>query len=262
MMHFQTMKKKAAKLLTLIPYLLRFGLGPMRCRRKLLENSKSSDRKCSSTTAYFSQNGQDEFLIEEVFKSKNEGFFVDIGANDGITFSNTYALEKKGWQGLCVEPHPDVFELLRRNRSCECICAAATGSSTLQSLEFWKISAERIQNCMLSGFPQFMNSLQTDRIQRLLESGDLKVEHVKVPTLNLGDRLSRVGGQAAAPDVICIDVEGAEWDILIDLLNKGVRPSAFCIENNELHYLLCYEMRKRGYSLKAIKGGDEIYALT
>jgi FkbM family methyltransferase len=256
------MKKKLTKLLALMPYAIRYGLGPMRARIKLLERSKSPRVEHSSQSPYFSQNGQDQFLIEDVFQGKNEGFFVDIGANDGITFSNTYALEKKGWQGLCVEPHPDVFELLRRNRSCECICAAATGSSTLQSLEFWKISADRIQNCMLSGFPQFMNSFQTDRIQRLLESGDLKVEHVKVPTLNLGDRLSRVGGQSAAPDVICIDVEGAEWGILIGLLNKGVRPSAFCIENNELHYLLCYEMHKRGYSLKAIKGGDEIYVLT
>lgn len=253
------MKKKLTKLLALMPYAIRYGLGPMRARIKLLERSKSPRVEHPSQSPYFSQNGQDAFIIEELFPGKNRGFFVDIGANDGVTFNNTYALEKKGWRGLCIEPHPVVFNILRRNRLCDCICAAALGSGAEHALEFWKISAPQIENCMLSGFPKFMNSFQTDRIQRLLASGAASKEDVQVPILNLGEHLLR-GAHETSPDLICIDVEGAEWGILIDLLNKGVRPSVFCIENNELHYLLCYEMHKRGYSLKAIKGGDEIYA--
>jgi len=251
------MKSIFSKLRAIMPYVCRYGLEPMRTRHRLVGSSESRAVKNSPQSPYFSQNGQDEFLLEELFVGQGSGFFVDIGANDGVTFSNTYALERKGWSGLCVEPHPDVFEQLRRNRSCECLCAAAMGSNTTSSFEFWKISADRIENCMLSGFPKFMNSFQVDRIERLLVSGDVTKESIHVPTLSLGDHLVRTG--KTNPDLVCIDVEGAEWDILIDLSDKGVRPRAFCIENNGLHYRLCYELHKRGYALKAIKGGDEIY---
>lgn len=253
------MKSIFYKLREIIPYACRYGLGPMRTRHKLLGCSQSLETKNFSQGSYFSQNGQDQFFINELFAGNSDGFFVDIGANDGITFSNTYALELKGWRGLCIEPHPDVFEQLRRNRTCECICAAAAASNTAASFEFWKISADRIENCMLSGFPEFMNSFQIDRIQRLLASGDVTRENIHVPFMSVGDYL--VQSKKTDPDLVCIDVEGAEWQILADLCDKRVKPRAFCIENNELHYKLSYEMYRRGYALKAIKGGDEIYAL-
>ncbi len=41
----------------------------------------------------FSQIGQDLEVVE-FYKNKSNGFFVEIGANDGITLSNTYLLEK------------------------------------------------------------------------------------------------------------------------------------------------------------------------
>jgi FkbM family methyltransferase len=34
--------------------------------------------------------------------------FVEAGANDGYTLSNTYALERKGWTGLLIEAIPDL----------------------------------------------------------------------------------------------------------------------------------------------------------
>ena len=46
-------------------------------------------------TEYKSQYGQDKYIIENVFKGMNHGCFIDLGAHDGITFSNTYVLEKK-----------------------------------------------------------------------------------------------------------------------------------------------------------------------
>jgi hypothetical protein len=55
------------------------------------------------------------------FKGKKDGFFIDIGAYDGITISNTYALEKIGWKGICVEPVPEIYDRLIKNRKCECI---------------------------------------------------------------------------------------------------------------------------------------------
>lgn len=44
-----------------------------------------------------------------------ERTFCDIGAFDGVTFSNTRALYEEGWSGILVEPNPRVFEALKGN---------------------------------------------------------------------------------------------------------------------------------------------------
>jgi len=40
------------------------------------------------------------------------GRFLDIGANDGVTLSNTHALALRNWSGVCVEPSPLAFARL------------------------------------------------------------------------------------------------------------------------------------------------------
>ena len=63
-----------------------------------------------------SQGGEDG-IIQEIFRrlSVSRGTFVEFGAWDGILFSNTYALVKKGWDGLYIEGDPKKFKKLRRN---------------------------------------------------------------------------------------------------------------------------------------------------
>lgn len=64
----------------------------------------------------YSQLGQD-LRVLEFYNNKKDGFFIEIGASDGITLSNTYLLEiTYDWKGICVEPIPDKFELLCKNR--------------------------------------------------------------------------------------------------------------------------------------------------
>lgn len=38
---------------------------------------------------FFSQVGQDKFLLDHIFRGKRKGTFVDVGAYDGERFSNT-----------------------------------------------------------------------------------------------------------------------------------------------------------------------------
>jgi len=52
---------------------------------------------------YFAQVHQDEAILDLL---GNSGYFVDLAANDAKEFSNTLALEKAGWNGLCIEPNP------------------------------------------------------------------------------------------------------------------------------------------------------------
>ena len=48
------------------------------------------------------------------------GFFIECGANDGVNQSNTWYYEKKlNWRGVLIEPIPEVFKQLKKNRKSE-----------------------------------------------------------------------------------------------------------------------------------------------
>lgn len=61
----------------------------------------------------FSQNDEEKIIID--FFGDFKGTFLDIGAYDGINFSNVYKLVTLGWNGTCIEPSPSVFPNLKNN---------------------------------------------------------------------------------------------------------------------------------------------------
>jgi len=67
---------------------------------------------------YFSLNNLDKKL--EKYLDYRNGYFVELGANDGFTQSNTLAFEqKKGWRGVLIEPSPHLFLSCTYYRSCD-----------------------------------------------------------------------------------------------------------------------------------------------
>lgn len=75
----------------------------------------------------WSQANEEEIILE-FFKGRETGRFLDIGAYDGKTFSNTFALAEKGWKGVCVEASPQCFTQLQKthrgNKNVELVCCA------------------------------------------------------------------------------------------------------------------------------------------
>lgn len=67
---------------------------------------------------FYSQTGQD-YWVNNIFKGLKNGYFVDIGAANGVFISNTYFLEKElNWTGICVEPNKYLLPSIRENRKC------------------------------------------------------------------------------------------------------------------------------------------------
>jgi FkbM family methyltransferase len=61
-----------------------------------------------------------EWVSEKVLKYLNyrDGVYLECGANNGVTQSNTYTLEKDlGWSGVLIEPSKTAFEECKRSRS-------------------------------------------------------------------------------------------------------------------------------------------------
>ena len=113
---------------------------------------------------YHSQSNQDRYLNENYFNGKRCGFFVDVGAHDGVSISNTLFFERElGWKGICIEPIPDIFKSLSENRISLCINACAYNRNTV--VEFKHISG---YSEMLSGIVSSYNPLHNRRISNEL----------------------------------------------------------------------------------------------
>ena len=74
---------------------------------------------------FYSQLGQDKWILGKVFPRITDGFFVDVGAYDAEIDSNTKALEVRGWTGICVEPFPVNWT----DRTCQLFKEVASAST-------------------------------------------------------------------------------------------------------------------------------------
>lgn len=66
---------------------------------------------------YYSQSGEDEYLNDNFFYNKKNGKYIELGALDGVQYSNTKFFEDNlNWSGILIEPHPYKFKGLLNNR--------------------------------------------------------------------------------------------------------------------------------------------------
>ena len=129
---------------------------------------------------YYSQAGQDEW-VDNFFASKKYGYFLDIGAYDGIKLSNTYYLEKDLlWNGICIEADPVIFKKLCINRKCKTVnIAVSDGEGTIG----------------------FASSGLTGRIS---DSGEIRVNTSSLKKIIMDHKCPEV------IDYISLDIEGYE----------------------------------------------------
>lgn len=81
----------------------------------------------------YSQHGQDE-RVEKLLPST--GFYVESGAANGVTHSNTLFYEEKGWEGLLVEPGTTNFRSVVAHRKAYAVNAGLSLDGKLGSLKF------------------------------------------------------------------------------------------------------------------------------
>lgn len=203
---------------------------------------------------FFSQDGQDKF-IANLFNNKSEGYFLDIGAYDGIDFSNTLYLEKKlAWKGICIEPNPVVFEQLKVNRNCICLNCCVGNANGI--FKFLSVSGYGI---MLSGLMDMFDQKHLLRIdQGIKEHGGSK-EILDVPVLPLKNIFETY--IITTIDYCNIDVEGGEMSVLKSIDFSKVRIKVFTIENNYGSKHVRRFLKPLGYKLIATLGADEVYEL-
>jgi FkbM family methyltransferase len=237
----------------LMPGLLRKAIleGPARLRYRFATRHAERAHEQGAKGIWHGQFGQDKYLVEKVFDQLRGGFFVDVGAHDGISFSNSLVLERDyGWNGIAIEANPKVFGSLERNRTCACVNAAVSdenGTATFLSVQG--------PGEMLSGLKEKHNPRHLERING---DGESSVSEITIATVTLGGVLKEANVQAI--DLVCIDTEGSEASILNHFLaTSPIRPRIVMAENNYFGLQIPKMMQSAGYELLAILGRDEIY---
>jgi FkbM family methyltransferase len=200
---------------------------------------------------FYSQCGQDKWVLDELFKREGAGFFADIGAHDGRTFSNTLALEEKGWKGIAFEPNPNVFKKLAANRTCECINACVNKKAGPVAFILVEGYSE-----MLSGMVDTYQDKHMERLNREIEehNGDVKI--IQVEGVNFASEMLKRGVNRI--DYLSIDVEGGELNVLKSIDFKKVDIRVVGVENNYRDWRIPAVMLKNGYRFHSI-AGDEFF---
>lgn len=178
-----------------------------------------------------SQKGQDYWIINEVFFGKKGGFFLEMGATNGIYVSNTLVLERDyGWNGICIEPAPQDFSDLKKNRHC--ICVNKCVDETEGEVEF--LLAGEVGG-IIDNDTDNSYEKRKDKINNLNEKGKV----IKIETVTLESLLDECNAPAVI-DYFSLDVEGAETRVLRQFDFNKYTFSALTIErpSPELNQLL------------------------
>ena len=206
----------------------------------------------SVESKFYSQCKQDQFVYETFFKDKKDGFFVEIGADDGVTFSNTLFFEELGWKGICIEPRPTAFAKLIKNRHCFCdkhAIAAEKGSREFLIVEGY---------CqMLSGFVDTYDPVHLKRIERELKQFGGKSYVETVPCISFNELCDTY--HAKKIDLLSVDTEGSELEILKLIDFDHIYIQVIVVENLYGSTAIKELLTKNGYSLVKVLDSDEVY---
>jgi len=166
----------------------------------------------------YGQRFQDLFALF-VLSEKRDGYFVEIGACDGLDLSNTLLLEKSyGWRGIVSEAAHVWHGALTRNRSAK-VDTRYVWSQTGHRLEFAEATLPELSTQLLLADRDFN------------AKGRVLIKRYQVETISLNDLLSDHGAPAEL-DYLSIDTEGSEPQILRALDFTRYRPRIITVEHN------------------------------
>lgn len=177
---------------------------------------------------YYSQWSQDEFIETHIFRGFREGIFIDVGAHDGINFSNSYFFEKeRAWRGVCIEPNPQVYQSLKHNRP-DCVNVnKAIDESSHSNIEFYMNSG---YTEMLSGVVKHYDARHFQRLQAENSNSGGSTALILVNTTTLSDLCDQQNIKHI--HILSVDVEGAELAVMQSIDFTKVFVDVIVFENN------------------------------
>lgn len=199
-------------------------------------------------------------LIENISPNQSHGYYVELGANNGIRQSNTYKLQKAfGWSGLLIEPSPAEYIQCVHNRSfppfpnfsCSA-CVPFDFRDKFVSMEY-------------SGLMTAAHDLdiRPELVSQHVSTGS---QFLSTPNIHhqfgaVARTLNSILDQFDVPhnfDLLSLDVEGNELSVLKGLDFQTYRPKWILVEIHQ-HSDVIHFLQSRNYEIKAILSEHKNY---
>ena len=206
---------------------------------------------------YFSQSGEDEFLNNNYFLNKKDGIYIELGALDGVLYSNTKFFEDNlNWKGILIEPHPYKFLNLLVNRPNNYLFNNLVSCSSEDVVfRFFVDNYSGVsgveQTLPKEHFNNFFNSINEPQDRIIIKPKSLTeiVKETDIKHINL----------------LSLDVEGHEYEVLlswdfsipIDVILIETLGGSQCEKEEQCRQLLI----KNGYKFDTKFKHNEIFIL-
>jgi FkbM family methyltransferase len=163
-----------------------------------------------SANYYFAQWGEDITSTYLLGKSQT-GFYIDIGSNDPVHYSNTFKLYLQGWKGILVDGNNKLIEKTKKIRKKD---IAVHGI----------VSNKKEETVFYIAEDSLMSSIHPDQTSKPLEK-------ITAVTITLDEIIERYLPKNQNIDLLSIDVEGHDFEVLQSIDLNKYRPSLIIVED-------------------------------
>jgi FkbM family methyltransferase len=203
------------------------------------------------TLISYAQNFED-VMLWRALKHVENGFYVDVGAQDPVVDSVSLAFYEHGWRGVHIEPIPHYAEKLRKQRPDEIVIQAAIGA-TPGALKFFEI-------------PDTGLSTGNEKVAEQHRAQNFDVRETVVSCLTITQALEPFRGREI--HWMKVDVEGLEREVIEGWETEEIRPWVVVIESttplsqSATHHDWEFLVLKRGYEFAYFDGLNRYYVST
>jgi len=198
----------------------------------------------------YSQNDEEAIITE--FFGESKGRFLDIGAYNGLDFSNTHRLALLGWSGVLVEPSPsvmpDLLNLYKDNAKMVIINAAVCPD---------EVYAQHGGLCAFyDSCGDAISTTSQEHVQKWTQGWNSNFREMFIHPLPLKMLFDQMGTEF---DFISIDVESTNWSLFQSVPWAAMtKTRMICIEHDGMHEPMKQHLSGHGFKEHAFNGENLI----
>jgi FkbM family methyltransferase len=158
---------------------------------------------------------KEDLVIDEYFKNKNKGFYVDVGCYHPLQRNNTMLLYQKGWRGINIDISDFSIKLFNFLRPDDFNLNVAVSNKEGEIDMF---------------FQKKLSQLSTTKENSAKNAFQGNILNKKILSRKLTSILDEGKYKDKKIDFLNIDAEGADFEILQSLDLNKYSPELICIE--------------------------------
>lgn len=192
----------------------------------------------------------------EKYLNYKEGFFVEIGANDGISQSNTFFLEKKyNWHGLLIEPS-EKFKKLVKIRSNKNFFSNSACCSFKNSGKIIEFSYNNLMTVALN----LENDLDISKHKENARDHNKINYEFNIEGTPLNNLLIKYNAPKLI-DFFSLDVEGVEYEVLQGIDHSTYKFKYILVECRDFNKINNYLLKNNYVFIDKLSEKDCLFAI-